>query len=100
MLKHGDFKTKTSLPISKRFSNSFEYPIIHLLPDAAAGKDDYLNEAWTIKTFLCNNKNISYLSRIPRNLEVIPNSSVEHAVEKEMPPVLKYIDRTKNTRMI
>jgi hypothetical protein len=62
MLKHGELKTKTSLPISKRWSNSFEYPIIPLLPDAPASQDDYLNEARTLKAFLCGNMNIRCLS--------------------------------------
>jgi hypothetical protein len=93
-------KQKLAFQFLKIWYNSFEYPIIHLIPDAPAGQDDYLNEAQTLKAFLCSNKNISCLSSFPRNLEVLPNSSTEHAVKKRDASSPQIYCQDKETSMI
>jgi hypothetical protein len=71
-----------------------------LLPNTPAGNDDYLCETWTFERTLCCRQGSKSVSRDPWNLQVIPNTCAEIAVEEQMSPVSNYSFLTKNAIMV
>jgi hypothetical protein len=71
-----------------------------LLPNAPAGEDDNLWETRPYKGPFGQQDGLHCISRIPWDLWIVPHSSTENTIEKEVSLVFKEIAVTENAAVI